>query len=219
MTSLYTVANNPFSSTFVDTSSLHASLEKGSDDDRIRAMTQIVYMALAGDSQSQLLMDIIRYVLPSKNRQLKKLLHQYWEAVPKVDAHGKLRQEMILVVNAIRNDLQHPNEYIRGGTLRFLTKFREAELLEPLVPTIRECLEHRNSYVRKNALFCILAIAQNEPTAFLMPDASDVISAPLALERDCVCMRNGFVALASLNRDLAYAYFPYRYATCSASML
>lgn len=219
MTSLYTVANNPFSSTFVDTSSLHASLEKGSDDDRIRAMTQIVYMALAGDSQSQLLMDIIRYVLPSKNRQLKKLLHQYWEAVPKVDAHGKLRQEMILVVNAIRNDLQHPNEYIRGGTLRFLTKFREAELLEPLVPTIRECLEHRNSYVRKNALFCILAIAQNEPTAFLMPDAADVISASLELESDGVCMRNGFVALARLNRDLAYVYFRERYATCSDTML
>jgi vesicle coat complex subunit len=42
--------------------------------------------------------------------------------------------------NAIRNDLQHPNEYIRGATLRFLQKIREPELLEPLIPTCRSCL-------------------------------------------------------------------------------
>ena len=42
--------------------------------------------------------------------------------------------------NAIRNDLQHPNEYIRGATLRFLQKIRESEILEPLIPTIRSCM-------------------------------------------------------------------------------
>jgi len=69
-------------------------------------------------------MPIIQYVLPSKNKQLKKLLHFYWEVCPKYDENGKLKQEMILVVcvfnnhsslcyiiltclcsNAIRNDL------------------------------------------------------------------------------------------------------------------
>lgn len=38
------------------------------------------------------------------------------------------------------NDLQHPNEYIRGSTLRFLCKIKEAEILEPLVPSVRACL-------------------------------------------------------------------------------
>lgn len=42
--------------------------------------------------------------------------------------------------NALRNDLQHPNEYIRGATLRFLCKIREAEVLEPLIASIRACL-------------------------------------------------------------------------------
>jgi hypothetical protein len=67
-------------------------------------------------------MPIIQYVLPSKNKALKKLLHFYWEVCPKYDDNGKLKQEMILVVcvvtvlasislrsrppsNAIRNDL------------------------------------------------------------------------------------------------------------------
>lgn len=42
--------------------------------------------------------------------------------------------------NAIRNDLQHPNEYLRGATLRFIASLGEVELLEPLVPTVRQCL-------------------------------------------------------------------------------
>lgn len=41
-------------------------------------------------------------------------------------------------------DLQSPNEYIRGSTLRFLCKLKEAELLEPLMPAIRSCLDHRS---------------------------------------------------------------------------
>ena len=43
-------------------------------------------------------MPIIQYVMPSKNKALKKLLHFYWEVCPKYDDNGKLKQEMILVV-------------------------------------------------------------------------------------------------------------------------
>lgn len=48
--------------------------------------------------QPQLLMPVIQYVMPSKNKALKKLLHFYWEVCPKYDENGKLKQEMILVV-------------------------------------------------------------------------------------------------------------------------
>jgi len=43
-------------------------------------------------------MPIIQYIMPSKHKQLKKLLHFYWEVCPKYDENGKLKQEMILVV-------------------------------------------------------------------------------------------------------------------------
>lgn len=85
-------------------------------------------------------MPIIQYILPSKNKDLKKLLHFYWEVCPKHDENGKLKQEMILVCNAVRNDLQHPNEYIRGITLRLLQKLDDAELIEPLIPSCRQNL-------------------------------------------------------------------------------
>ena len=39
--------------------------------------------------------------------------------------------------NALRNDLNHPNEYIRGCTLRFLCKLKEQDLIEPLVASIK----------------------------------------------------------------------------------
>ena len=41
----------------------------------------------------------------------------------------------ILICQNLRNNLQHPNEYIRGVTLRFLCRIHEEELLEPLVPS------------------------------------------------------------------------------------
>lgn len=43
-------------------------------------------------------MPVIQFVMPSKHKPLKKLLHFYWEVCPKYDESGKLKQEMILVV-------------------------------------------------------------------------------------------------------------------------
>ena len=94
----------------------------------------------------------------SQDHTIKKLLLIFWEIVPKTHPDGKLLQEMILVCDAYRKDLQHPNEFIRGSTLRFLCKLKEPELLEPLMPAIRLCLEHRHSYVRRNAVMAIFTI-------------------------------------------------------------
>lgn len=106
--------------------------------------------------------------------------------------------------NGIRNDLQHPNEYIRGNTLRFLCKLREAELIEPLLSSARSCLEHRHAYVRKNAVFAVASIFQHSPS--LIPDASDLIFTFLETESDPTCKRNAFAALASIDHQKALAY-------------
>ena len=106
--------------------------------------------------------------------------------------------------NGIRNDLQHPNEYIRGNTLRFLCKLREPELLEPLLSSARSCLEHRHAYVRKNAVFAVASIYQHSPS--LIPDAADLIATFLEGESDPTCKRNGFAALSSISHDKALAY-------------
>ncbi|KAM3419040.1 Coatomer subunit beta [Cercospora zeina] len=183
---------------------LKNQLEKGTDESKQDTMRRILTVMLNGDPMPGLLMHIIRFVMPSKSKALKKLLYLYYEVCPKLDSNGKLKQEMILVCNGIRMDLQHPNEYIRGNTLRFLCKLREAELIEPLLAPARACLEHRHSYVRKNAVFAIASIFQH--SEHLMPDAPELIQNFLESESDNTCKRNAFAALLSISHEKALEY-------------
>ncbi|KAI7220752.1 Coatomer, beta subunit [Hortaea werneckii] len=183
---------------------LRTQLEKGNDETKQDTMKRILTIMLNGDPMPQLLMHIIRFVMPSKSKPLKKLLYLYYEICPKLDAQGKLKQEMILVCNGIRMDLQHANEYIRGNTLRFLCKLREPELIEPLLAPARACLEHRHSYVRKNAVFAIASIFTH--SEHLMPDAPELLLAFLEGESDGTCKRNAFAALMSVSHERALEY-------------
>lgn len=76
---------------------LKTQLEKGTDESKVESMKRILTIMLNGDAMPQLLMHIIRFVMPSKSKPLKKLLYFYYEICPKLDAQGKLKQEMILV--------------------------------------------------------------------------------------------------------------------------
>lgn len=49
---------------------------------------------------------------------------------------GRCAPVQILICQNLRNNLQHPNEYLRGATLRFLCRIHEEEILEPLTPSI-----------------------------------------------------------------------------------
>ncbi|EHN03065.1 Sec26p [Saccharomyces cerevisiae x Saccharomyces kudriavzevii VIN7] len=180
------------------------ALEKGSDEQKIDTMKSILVTMLEGNAMPELLMHIIRFVMPSKNKELKKLLYFYWEIVPKLAEDGKLRHEMILVCNAIQHDLQHPNEYIRGNTLRFLTKLREAELLEQMVPSVLACLEYRHAYVRKYAILAVFSIYK--VSEHLLPDAKEIINSFIVAETDPICKRNAFIGLAELDRENALHY-------------
>lgn len=76
---------------------LRNQLEKGTDESKVETMKRVLTVMLNGDPMPNLLMHIIRFVMPSKSKPLKKLLYLYYEICPKLDANGKLKQEMILV--------------------------------------------------------------------------------------------------------------------------
>ncbi|KAL4786044.1 adaptin N terminal region-domain-containing protein [Aspergillus varians] len=183
---------------------LKLQLEKGNDETKLDTMRTIITGMLNGDPMPQLLMHIIRFVMPSKSKPLKKLLYFYYEICPKHDSSGKLKQEMILVCNGIRNDLQHANEYVRGNTLRFLCKLREPELIEPLLSSARSCLDHRHAYVRKSAVWAVASIFQHSES--LIPDAPELIQTFLETESDGTCKRNAFAALMSISHQKALEY-------------
>jgi len=200
----YTIINVPSDFETPNEMQIKMDLEKGDTKIKTEALKKIIYMILNGEKIQGLLMTIIRFVLPSQDHMIKKMLLIFWEIVPKTHPDGKLLQEMILVCDAYRKDLQHPNEFIRGSTLRFLCKLKEAELLEPLMPTIRSCLEHRHSYVRRNAVMAIFTIYKNFD--FLIPDAPELIANFLDGEQDMSCKRNAFMMLIHADQERALSF-------------
>ncbi|PNI79193.1 COPB1 isoform 6, partial [Pan troglodytes] len=200
----YTLINVPMDSEPPSEISLKNDLEKGDVKSKTEALKKVIIMILNGEKLPGLLMTIIRFVLPLQDHTIKKLLLVFWEIVPKTTLDGRLLHEMILVCDAYRKDLQHPNEFIRGSTLRFLCKLKEAELLEPLMPAIRACLEHRHSYVRRNAVLAIYTIYRN--FEHLIPDAPELIHDFLVNEKDASCKRNAFMMLIHADQDRALDY-------------
>lgn len=200
----YTIINIPSDAEQPTEQKLKEDLEKGDLKVKADALKKVIQQMLNGDKFPSLLMTIIRFVMPVADHTLKKLLLIFWEIVPKNTPDGKLMQEMILVCDAYRRDLQHPNEFIRGSTLRFLCKLKEPELLEPLMPSIRACLEYKHSYVRRNAVMAVFTIYKN--FNFLMPDAPEVIANFLEREQDMSCKRNAFMMLIHADQERALNY-------------
>lgn len=185
-------------------SQLKDQLENGDTLQKITALKKIILMHINGQQLPQLLMTIIRFAMPSKDKTIKKLLLIYWEICEKTSPDGKLLHEMILVCSHFRNDLNHPNEYVRGATLRFLCKLKEAEILEPLIPSIRANLEYRHAYVRRNAVLAIYSIYKAFPQ--LIPDAPEIIYEFLQNEGDASCKRNAFIMLFNCDQAKAVEY-------------
>ena len=69
---------------------------------KTEALKNTIRMVLNGERLPGLLMTIIRFVLPSHDHTLKKLLLIFWEIWPKTTGDGKLLHEMILVCDAYR---------------------------------------------------------------------------------------------------------------------
>ena len=177
---------------------LAAGLENNDVREKIATMKKLIQLLLNGEQLGSLLMKVIQFVVPNDDKQLKKLLYLYLEVVEKRSPNGHLLPEMILICNMIRNDLNHPNEFVRGSALRFLSKIREKDILEPLVASLRVNLEHRHSYVRRNSVLAIY----NTFKCFedLMPDAPELIAEFIDGESDVSAKRNAFVMLCNCDQ-------------------
>lgn len=182
------------------------ALEGNDPQLKVQAMAKAVMMLLNGEQLPQLFITIVRYVLPSEDHTIQKLLLLYLEAIEKTDASGRLLPEMILICQNLRNNLQHPNEYIRGVTLRFLCRIKEEEILEPLVPSILANLEHRHSYVRRNTVLAMNAIYKLPKGEMLLQDAPEMIERFLQQEQDLSAKRNAFTMLINHAQERAVAY-------------
>lgn len=180
-------------------------LEDPDVESKIRALKNAIIALLAGETMPRVLMTVIRFCITMDDHQIKKLLMLYWELVPKYNSDGKLMPEMILVCNALRNDLTSPNEFIRGCMLRFLCKLKEPELLEPLIPVVKQALEHRHSYVRRNAALAVYSIHKSFGDQ-LLPDGPELMERFIDAETDMSARRNAFLMLFNEAEGIAIDY-------------
>jgi coatomer subunit beta len=186
---------------------IKADLESGDGPTKADAMRRAISLLLNGETLPHLFITVVRYVQSCDDHAVQKLLLLYLETVDKRDpSTGKVLPEMILICQNLRNNLQHPNEYIRGVTLRFICRLSEPELLEPLVPSILANLEHRNHFVRRHALSAISAIYRLPHGDQLIPDAPELVERALGTEQDAAARRNAFLMLCACAQERAVAY-------------
>jgi coatomer subunit beta len=136
---------------------------------------------------------------------IKKLLFLYWEIVEKTNVNGTVKDEITLAVNALRKDLESPNEFIRGRTLRLVSKIHVQPIVEDLVDCVITNLNHRNSYVRRNAIMCLYAIFTNFGLE-IVENSIDDIEKIMIQETDLSTKRNSFLLLFNIAQDKALSY-------------
>ncbi|KAF5745323.1 Coatomer beta subunit isoform 1 [Tripterygium wilfordii] len=173
---------------------------------KIDAMKKAIMLLLNGETLPQLFITIVRYVLPSDDHTVQKLLLNYLEIIEKTDSKGRVLPEMILICQNLRNNLQHPNEYIRGVTLRFLCRLNETEIIEPLIPSVLQNLEHRHPYIRRSAILAVMSIYKLPQGEQILVDAPEMIEKVLSTEQDQSAKRNAFLMLFNCAQDRAINY-------------
>lgn len=173
---------------------------------KVDAMKKAIMLLLNGETLPQLFITIVRYVLPSEDHTIQKLLLLYLEIIDKTDGKGRVLPEMILICQNLRNNLQHPNEYIRGVTLRFLCRLNEVEIVEPLIPSVLANLEHRHPFIRRNAILAVMSIYKLPQGEHLLADAPEMIEKVLLSEQDQSAKRNAFLMLFNCSQDRAINY-------------
>jgi coatomer subunit beta len=126
----------------------------------------------------------------------------YWEIIEKTNYDGTLKEELILACNALRKDLLSTNEFIRGRTLRLVSKISLKSILENLMESVSQNLSHRHFYVRRNAIMCIYNVYLNTGME-LVEDFIDEIEQLTLNETDISTKRNAFILLFHLDQSKA----------------
>ncbi len=154
-------------------------------------------------------MHIITNIIPLQHRsnELRKVMLLYWEIVEKAKSptDRSLKEEVFLACNSLRNDLIGHNEYLRGRTLRLVSRIMHMGVIEPLANAITSNLAHKSAYVRRNAVICLYNIYMHFGSD-IIGEIDDEIEELLRRETDLSTKRNAFILLNKSNPKKAMDY-------------
>jgi coatomer subunit beta len=157
-------------------------MERSNPSVQVGALEQLVLLSYTETIPPHLLMPVIQYTATTHNHRVIKLLLMFLENCDTRDAMGQMRPEFILIGDALRNFLLHPNEYVRGAVLRFLYKVNDLELLHLVMAPILANLEYKDEYVRRHAAILVGRLARDLPD--LTKTVSDSIIEAFSTETD-----------------------------------
>lgn len=173
--------------------------------DKIDALKTLILLIQSDETYPRLIMQVVNYCSREEDHELKKLLLIYWEIIEKTHPDGRLKDEIVMLCNSIRNDLLSPNEYVRARTLRLVTKIHHRQMLDALLQPILENLTHRHPYVRRNSVMCLYSIYLSFGDE-LVPDAVARIEELLQTETDLSTRRNALLYLFEADQAAALQY-------------
>ena len=146
-----------------------------------------------------LMINVIHHLTIVDDINIKKLLFLFWEVIDKHKPDGSMKDEIILLCNGIRKDLDSPNEYIRGRTLRLLTKLPYKEILENVKAAVFENIKHNHAYVRSNAIMCILSFIDNFGVDIVPDSLPDDLKDIILKDNDTATRRNAYVLYSRIS--------------------
>ena len=146
-----------------------------------------------------LMINVIHHLTIVDDINIKKLLFLFWEVIDKHKSDGSMKDEIILVCNGIRKDLDSPNEYIRGRTLRLLTKLPYKEILENVKAAVFDNIKHTHPYVRSNAIMCILSFIDNFGVDIVPDSLPDDLKDIILKDNDTATRRNAYVLYSRIS--------------------
>lgn len=131
----------------------------------------------------------------------------YWEIIEKSKSptDKSLKEEVFLACNSLRNDLIGHNEYLRGRTLRLVSRIMHKGVIEPLAGAITNNLSHSSAYVRRNAVICLYNIYMHYGSD-IIGEIDDEIETLLKTETDLSTKRNAFLLLNKTNPQKSMEY-------------
>lgn len=188
-----------------DHKELIVTFQRGTLAEKKKALMTLIKIISNDENYPRLLMDVLTNLQMNQDHGIKKLLFLYWEIVEKTKVDGSVKDEITLAVNALRKDLDSPNEYIRGRTLRLVSKISVPQIVEDLIDAVITNLKHRNSYVKRNAIMCIYAVYMNFGLDMVENSIED-IEAILIAESDMSTKRNSFLLLFNMDQERALNY-------------
>ncbi|KAF5141306.1 coatomer subunit beta [Vairimorpha ceranae] len=170
------------------------SLEK-----KIEGMKELIMYVSQGKANDHLLHIILKEVLLMENNELKRLLYYFLEIyLPLIND-----SEILLLNNQIRKDLENPNEFVRGFTLKFVSKLRSVDVLNNCYRSIKDNTTHSVGYVRRSAYYCLATIYKK---VGIYEDVPKILKESLYKEMDSCCLIQAFCSLYDIDKEKAMSF-------------